>query len=70
MLERLADEIPRFFTEPNMIFPLRALVLTFVLSSVGVSIGFAAGFLISCLRRMTHWKTPCGRPTGVVWRTW
>ena len=52
MLERLADEIPRFFTEPNMIFLLRALVLTFVLSSVGVSIGFCAGFLISCLRRI------------------
>lgn len=53
MLERLIDEAPRFFGYYNVVFLLQALLATFLLSAIGCTVGFLAGFVLAALRRTT-----------------
>jgi polar amino acid transport system permease protein len=50
MLAQLADEAPRFFTWFNMVFLGRAALNTLIVSLLGCSIGYAAGFLLATAR--------------------
>ncbi|MBB5214439.1 amino acid ABC transporter permease [Parapusillimonas granuli] len=53
MLETLLNEIPRFFTYYNIVFLLKALLATFLLSALGCVIGSVLGFLIAVGRNTT-----------------
>jgi len=53
MLETLLNEIPRFFTYYNIVFLLKALFATFLLSALGCIIGSVLGFLIAVGRNTT-----------------
>lgn len=57
MLDRLANEIPRFFEYYTMVFLLQAMGTTLLMTIVGCGLGFVFGFLIVFLR-----QTP-----GVFW---
>jgi polar amino acid transport system permease protein len=50
MLERLIDEIPRFYTYWNMMFLAEAAMNTLLVSLLGCVIGYAVGFLIATFR--------------------
>jgi polar amino acid transport system permease protein len=66
MFSRIAEEAPRFFTYYNMVFFLKAMFATFVLSLVGCSIGFAIGFCIVAIRRTTDMKWMPARVIAMV----
>lgn len=53
MLDTLLQEIPEFFTYYNVIFLLKALLTTFLLSALGCIIGSIFGFLIAVGRNTT-----------------
>jgi len=55
MFSRIAQEIPSFFTYYNIVFLLKAMLGTFILSSVGCGIGSAVGFFLVVIRRTTGW---------------
>jgi polar amino acid transport system permease protein len=50
MLDRILEEAPRFFTYYNMIFVLKAMGTTLLLTAVGCIIGFVFGFMIAAIR--------------------
>lgn len=50
MLAQLADEAPRFFTWFNMLFLGRAALNTLLVSLLGCTIGYAAGFVLATAR--------------------
>ena len=59
MLQRLAEEIPRFFTYYTTTFLLRAMLRTIGLTVSGCGFGFVAGFLIAALRTTrSAWLLP------------
>ena len=57
MVERILNEIPRFFEYYSLIFLLKAMGTTLLMTLMGVGLGFLLGFLIVYLR-----KTP-----GMFW---
>ena len=57
MLDRLIDEIPRFFTYYTILFLLQAMGTTLLMTLIGCVLGFVLGFVIVLLR-----QTP-----GLVW---
>ena len=57
MVERILNEIPRFFEYYSAIFLLRAMGTTLLITLLGVGLGFLLGFLIVYLR-----QTP-----GIFW---
>jgi polar amino acid transport system permease protein len=50
MLDRIIEEIPRFFTYYNAIFILKAMGTTLLLTAFGCTTGFVFGFLIAAIR--------------------
>ncbi|SMD11840.1 amino acid ABC transporter permease [Rhizobium sp. RU36D] len=50
MLDRIIEEAPRFFTYFNMIFILKAMGTTLLLTALGCVTGFVFGFLIAATR--------------------
>ncbi|MEP7206361.1 MAG: amino acid ABC transporter permease [Casimicrobiaceae bacterium] len=56
MLQQIIDEAPRFFGYYNVLFLLKALLATFLLSLVGCVLGFILGFTLAVLRRAVGWK--------------
>ena len=50
-MERLIQEIPTFFSIWNIIFLLKAMVITFLLSSIGCFVGFSFGATLAILRK-------------------
>lgn len=55
MWQRIVEEAPDFFTYYNMVFLLKALLTTFLLSAVGCLIGFCSGFFLAVTRRTASW---------------
>jgi polar amino acid transport system permease protein len=51
MIDRLANEIPRFFEYYSMLFLLKAMGATLLMTVVGCGLGFAAGLFIVILRQ-------------------
>ena len=51
MVERILNEIPRFFEYYSAIFLLRAMGTTLLMTLLGVGLGFLLGFLIVYLRQ-------------------
>ena len=51
MWQRIVEEAPQFFTYYNLIFLLKALLATFLLSAVGCLVGLLAGFFLAVSRR-------------------
>jgi len=51
MIDRLANEIPRFFEYYTMALLLKAMAATLVMTLVGCGFGFVGGFLIIILRQ-------------------
>lgn len=51
MWQRIVEEAPQFFTYYNLIFLLKALLATFLLSAIGCLAGLLAGFLLAVSRR-------------------
>ena len=51
MLERILNEIPRFFEYYSLIFLLKAMGTTLLMTLMGVGLGFLLGFLIVYLRQ-------------------
>lgn len=59
MLERLAEEIPRFFTWPNMALLLEAMGMTLSMTAIGCTIGFGLAFVLVYLRQTPGlWALP------------
>ena len=54
MLESLAEELPRFFTYYNALFLLQGLLMTLLLSAVGVTGGTLIGSALALLRLGTR----------------
>ena len=52
MLERLADEIPRFFSWGNMFLLGEAMAITLAMTLVGCVLGFAFAFVIAFTRQV------------------
>ncbi|WP_454854159.1 amino acid ABC transporter permease [Rhizobium binxianense] len=50
MLERILEEVPRFFTYYNAIFVLKAMGVTLLLTALGCVTGFIFGFVIAAIR--------------------
>ena len=50
MLDRILEEAPRFFTYYNMIFVLKAMGTTLLLTALGCITGFVFGFVIAAIR--------------------
>lgn len=50
MLDRIIQEAPRFFTYFNMIFILKAMGTTLLLTALGCVTGFVFGFIIAAIR--------------------
>jgi len=50
MLDRIIQEAPRFFTYYNMIFILKAMGTTLLLTALGCVTGFIFGFIIAAIR--------------------
>lgn len=63
MLQRLAEQVPRFFTYYTTMFLLQAMVRTIGLTLLGCGVGFVVGLLIAALR-MT--RTPLLLPARVL----
>ncbi len=51
MLERLADEIPRFFSLQNMVLLMEAMGITIAMTLIGCVLGFLFAFLIAFTRQ-------------------
>ena len=51
MVERILNEIPRFFEYYSVIFLLKAMGTTLLMTLMGVGLGFLLGFLIVYLRQ-------------------
>ena len=51
MWQRIVEEAPQFFTYYNLIFLLKALLATFLLSAIGCLVGLLAGFFLAVSRR-------------------
>ena len=51
MLDRLIEEVPRFFNYYNMIFMLQAMLRTLALTVVGCTVGFLCGLVLAVLRQ-------------------
>tara|TARA_X000001036_G_C20656016_1_gene796982 strand:- start:582 stop:1268 length:687 start_codon:yes stop_codon:yes gene_type:complete len=51
MIERILNEIPRFFEYYSLIFLLKAMGTTLLMTLMGVGLGFLLGFLIVYLRQ-------------------
>jgi polar amino acid transport system permease protein len=59
MLERLANEIPRFFTLPKVLLLLEAMGTTLAMTVIGCVLGFLLAFLIVFLRQTPGlWALP------------
>jgi polar amino acid transport system permease protein len=59
MLERLAGEIPRFFTLPKIVLLLEAMGTTLAMTVIGCVLGFLLAFLIVFLRQTPGlWALP------------
>jgi polar amino acid transport system permease protein len=59
MLERLAREIPRFFSWPNIRLLAEAMGTTLTMTLIGCVLGFLLGFLVVYLRQTPGlWATP------------
>ena len=50
MLTRLVEELPRFLGYYNLVFLLKAALITLALSAVGCSLGLMVGFFIAMVR--------------------
>ena len=50
MLERLADEIPRFFSWPNIVLLLESMGITLSMTFIGCILGFVFAFIIAFTR--------------------
>jgi polar amino acid transport system permease protein len=50
MLDRIVEEAPRFFTYYNMVFILKAMGVTLLLTALGCVTGFLFGFMIAAIR--------------------
>jgi polar amino acid transport system permease protein len=50
MLDRIIEEMPRFFTYYNAVFVLKAMGTTLLLTALGCFIGFVIGFSIAAIR--------------------
>ena len=57
MLERLADEIPRFFSWANMILLGEAMAITLSMTLVGCVFGFVFAFIIAFTRQIPGFLT-------------
>ncbi len=57
MLERLADEIPRFFSWSNMILLGEAMFITLAMTLLGCVLGFAFAFVIAFTRQVPGFLT-------------
>ena len=55
MLDRLTDEIPRFFTYYTILFLLQAMGTTLLMTLIGCVLGFVLGFVIVLLRQTPGW---------------
>jgi polar amino acid transport system permease protein len=51
MLERILEQVPRFFAWPNLVLLLDAMATTLAMTVIGCVIGFAMAFLIVFLRQ-------------------
>lgn len=59
MLARLAEEIPRFFTWPNVVLLLEAMGITLSMTAIGCTIGFGLAFVLVYLRQTPGlWALP------------
>jgi polar amino acid transport system permease protein len=59
MLDRLAREIPRFFSGPNIRLLAEAMGTTLTMTLIGCVLGFLLGFLVVYLRQTPGlWATP------------
>ena len=57
MLDRLADEIPRFFSWANMILLGEAMAITLSMTLIGCVFGFAFAFIIAFTRQIPGFLT-------------
>ncbi|MBV9633184.1 MAG: amino acid ABC transporter permease [Methylobacteriaceae bacterium] len=55
MLDRLINEIPRFFQYYTILLLLQAMATTLGMAVIGCAMGFAFGFVLVCLRQLTGW---------------
>ncbi len=55
MWQRIVEEAPSFFTYYNLIFLLKAMLATFLLSFVGCLVGLVTGFFLAVTRKTTSW---------------
>ena len=50
-MERFIEEIPSFFTIWNIIFLVKAMGVTFLLTAIGCLVGFSMGCLLAIFRK-------------------
>lgn len=63
MIDRIIDEIPRFFTYYTLIFLLEAMGRTIAMTVVGCTVGYVLGFAIAVIRTT---RTPLLLPLRVL----
>ena len=51
MIDRIINEIPRFFEYYSMLFLLKAMGTTLAMTLIGCGLGFALGFIVVYLRQ-------------------
>jgi polar amino acid transport system permease protein len=67
MLDQIAEQLPLFFNYHNLVFLLQAAGRTLVMTLIGCSVGFIAGFLIAALRGTSSlWLMPL-RIVGIAY---
>ena len=54
-MDRIIEELPRFFTYWNIIFILKGMLVTLILSIIGCLIGFAVGMIFAVLRKTKNY---------------
>jgi polar amino acid transport system permease protein len=67
MLERLANEIPRFFSAQNVVLLLEAMGMTLALTVVGCVLGFLLAFVIVLMRQTPGWLALPIRLVGILY---
>lgn len=67
MFDQIAEQIPLFFNQHNIVFLLQAAGRTLGMTVIGCTVGFLCGFLIAVLRRSsTKWLYPV-RLAGIAY---
>lgn len=66
MLERAIQEAPAFFGYWNLLFLLKALGTTFLLSAAGCLVGFVLGFLLAVVRRTRSRPLVAARAVAIL----